>query len=130
MEEGALLEPLGVAHNAIEQLEVENEAVLILGAGAIGMLACQVAKALGATKVYVADISDERLDKAKTLGADVGINVIKENVKEVIMAATSGDGIGRICEITGAPSMVNGMFSLLRKAGIAVMVGIPKEPLH
>ena len=50
MEEAALLEPLGVAHNALERCEVENEAVLIIGCGPIGLMACAVAKAMGATR--------------------------------------------------------------------------------
>ena len=44
------MEPLGVSHNAIEQLEVQGEAVLVTGCGPIGLLACSVAKALGATR--------------------------------------------------------------------------------
>lgn len=46
------------------------------------------------------------------------------------MAETKGDGIGRICEMSGAVSMVNSMFSMLRKGGFVVMVGLPKAPLH
>ncbi len=50
VEEAVLLEPLGVAHNAVEQLEVKGRDVLVLGCGPIGLLACSVAKALGATR--------------------------------------------------------------------------------
>ena len=50
-DEAALLEPLGVAHNAMEQLKVSGEAVLIIGAGTIGILACTVAKIMGATRL-------------------------------------------------------------------------------
>lgn len=46
------------------------------------------------------------------------------------MRETQGDGVARICEITGAEVMINSMFSLLRKGGRIVMVGIPKQPLH
>ena len=49
-EEAVLLEPLGVAHNAMELLEVMGEDVLITGAGTIGILACSVAKAMGAAR--------------------------------------------------------------------------------
>ena len=45
------------------------------------------------------------------------------------MRETSGNGIGRVCEMSGAPSAVNNMFSLLRKAGHVVMVGLPKQPI-
>ena len=49
-DEAALLEPLGVSHNAIEQLEVKDEDVLIVGCGPIGCLACSVAKSMGAKR--------------------------------------------------------------------------------
>ena len=49
-EEATLMEPLGVAHNAMEQLDVKKEDVLILGCGPIGLLACSLAKAMGASK--------------------------------------------------------------------------------
>jgi threonine dehydrogenase-like Zn-dependent dehydrogenase len=50
VDEAVLLEPLGVAHNAIERLDVKDQQVLVLGCGPIGLLACSVAKALGATR--------------------------------------------------------------------------------
>ena len=49
-DEAVLLEPLGVAHNALENCEVCGQDVLIIGCGPIGLLACSVAKALGAKK--------------------------------------------------------------------------------
>ncbi len=49
---------------------------------------------------------------------------------QVIMKETDGDGIGRICEMSGSDLMVNSMFSMLRKGGRVVMVGLPKKPLH
>ena len=47
-EQAVLLEPMGVAHNAIERLEVENEDVLVIGCGAVGLLGISIAQALGA----------------------------------------------------------------------------------
>jgi len=129
-ESAALLEPLGVAHNAMEQLQVEGEAVLIIGAGAIGILACSVSKAMGATRVLIADPNPSRLELASSMGADRCINVKDEDLAQVIREETNGNGIGRICEMSGAATMVNSMFSLLRKAGHVVMVGLPKSPLH
>jgi threonine dehydrogenase-like Zn-dependent dehydrogenase len=47
-----MLEPLGVAHNGIERLEVKDEDVLVIGCGPVGLLAQRVAKVMGA-KRYV-----------------------------------------------------------------------------
>ncbi len=52
VEEAVLLEPMGVAHNAIERLEVAGEAVLVIGCGAVGLLGTSVAKSLGATRYH------------------------------------------------------------------------------
>lgn len=49
-DEIALLEPLGVSHNAIEKLEVKGEDVLVIGCGPVGLLAIASAKALGANR--------------------------------------------------------------------------------
>ena len=45
--EAVLLEPMGVAHNGIERLEVNGEAVLVIGCGPVGLFAIACAKALG-----------------------------------------------------------------------------------
>ena len=46
------------------------------------------------------------------------------------MEHTGGVGMGRICECSGASVMVNSTFSMLRKGGQLVLVGLPKQPLH
>ncbi|XP_014768421.1 L-threonine 3-dehydrogenase [Octopus bimaculoides] len=128
--EATLLEPLGVSHQAIESLEVQNEDVLIIGCGAIGLLATSVAKALGANRVICTDVIDERLQLAKKMGADVTVNSSNQDLKNFIMNLTNDDGINRICECSGSTIMVNSMFGMLRKGGHIVMVGLPKEPIH
>ena len=46
------------------------------------------------------------------------------------MRETDGDGIGRICEMSGNDVMMNSQFSLLRKGGTVVQVGISRKPLY
>jgi len=131
--DAVLLEPMGVAHNAIETLSVKDESVLVIGCGPVGLLAIACAKALGATKVFAADILDERLELARIMGADETFNSSiggTEFVKQKIMQLTGGDGIGRICEASGCAAMLNGCFSYLRKGGWVTIVGLPKQPLH
>lgn len=48
-----MLEPLGVAHNAVERLEVAGENVLVIGCGPVGLLVLMVAKALGANRFII-----------------------------------------------------------------------------
>ena len=50
-EEAVLLEPMGVAYNALERLDVSGRDVLILGCGPIGLMGCAIARALGAKRL-------------------------------------------------------------------------------
>ncbi|KAL8585037.1 hypothetical protein ACOMHN_043673 [Nucella lapillus] len=129
-EEIALLEPLGVAHNAVERLAVEGQDVLVTGSGPVGILAQSVAKALGAKRVIATDIEDKKLELARQMGADITVNTKNQDLKEVVMKLTDGVGVDRICECSGVSSVVNSTFSMLRKGGHMCLVGLPKQPLH
>lgn len=126
----AMLEPLGVAHNAVERLDCQGENVLVIGCGAVGILVQKVARSMGAKRIIAADIDEEKLQFAKTLGADVIVNTKETDLKEFIKSFTEGVGMGRICECSGAAMMVNATFPMLRKGGQLVLVGLPKQPLH
>ena len=93
---------IGVAYNGVSKIDVKNQEVLILGAGAIGLLASAVSKALGAKKVVVVDINWDRLNLAKDMGADVLINSKEVDLKNEIMKLTNGDGFPRLIEASGA----------------------------
>jgi L-iditol 2-dehydrogenase len=74
-EAGAMIEPVGVAVRALRQGSLRaGERVLIFGAGNIGLLLVQAARALGAGLVAVTDILPERLALARELGADQAID--------------------------------------------------------
>lgn len=77
LEMGALVEPLSVALHAGDRAALPEKAtVLVLGAGAVGLLCCAVAKVLGAKRVVVADINADRVQWAKERGfADAGVVV-------------------------------------------------------
>lgn len=76
LEEGAMCEPLSVGIHACRRANISPDTkVLILGAGPIGLLTMLAARAFGAPRVIIADVDDHRLSFAKTLGADVTIQV-------------------------------------------------------
>ena len=67
--EGAMMEPTAVAVHAAKQFPaIKGAKAVVLGCGPIGILVAQAAKALGAEKVMVTDISDKRLEIAKSVG--------------------------------------------------------------
>jgi len=125
-----LLEPFGVAHHAVEEVQVAGDNLLVIGCGPIGLMSIAVARALGAVTVIAADVIPARLELAKKLGADHVINTIDTDILVAVKALTNNDGAGCIIEASGFGPLVNRSFSLLRKGGRILMVGLPKTPLH
>lgn len=66
----AMVEPLAVAVHVGNRIKFNEKTILITGAGTIGLLVLQVAKAYGAKRVVVTEINEYRLKLAKQLGAD------------------------------------------------------------
>jgi L-iditol 2-dehydrogenase len=112
----ALLEPLSVAIHATRKARVrEGDAVLVSGAGPIGLLMTQVAAVRGATTVTVTDVSQARLETAAELGAT-----------EVTLAANApADGrFDAYIDCSGAPSAIAAGICSVRPGGAAVLVGM------
>ena len=88
-EQGAMFEPSTVALHGLFQNDYQGgQYVAVLGGGTIGMFTMQWAKIFGSKKVVVFDISEERLELAKRLGADEVINTTKDNYMEAAMDIT------------------------------------------
>jgi L-iditol 2-dehydrogenase len=118
-EEGALMEPLSVAIWACRKGRVgPDTGVLVTGAGPIGQLAVQVARALGATEVTVTDVNSHRLAVATEGGATRTIDVSQLPLDEAGVEADV------LLECSGHPDAVSGGLRALRPAGRAVMVGM------
>ena len=93
----ALVEPFTISYRAAVK---PGDKVLVVGAGPIGLFALIAAKAQGA-EVYVADILDGRLEKAKHFGADGVINSKTSDIKEEAMKVTGGNGFDVCVEACG-----------------------------
>jgi NADPH:quinone reductase-like Zn-dependent oxidoreductase len=99
-----------------------GQSVLIQAAGSgIGSAAVQVAKLAGAT-IFVTASSDEKLERAKALGAHHLNNYSKENFAEKVMALTGGRGVDVIMEHIGGEAFTRSLQCLAR-GGIIVTVG-------
>lgn len=120
-EEAALCEPLSVGIWACRRASLAaGDRVRVSGAGPVGILAAQVARALGASTVVVTDVSDFRLGKARELGFEV----------ERSGAAEGGPGredADVLLECSGAPGVLAEGLWRLRNGGRAAMVGMPKQ---
>jgi len=114
----ALVEPLSVGVWANRKARVGvGSRVLVTGAGPIGVLAAQVARASGAAFVGIVDISSERLAAAERFG----FSAVVDGRSTVDFSDLSPDVL---LECTGAVSVVRAGIRALRPAGTAVLVGM------
>jgi len=126
-EQACLIEPMGVAHNILERIDIVDQDILIIGCGPVGLLAIACARGMGAKRIYAADVIPEKLEFAEKMGADQVIDVTKADLHETMMKATNGDGIARICEISGHAPTLAKCLKYLRKGGKLGLVGLPKS---
>ena len=131
-EEGALLEPFGVAVHGIERTGIEpGDTVLVMGSGPIGIFAQQVAKASGASMVIAAELKQFRLDLAKRIGsADVYVNTEKEDIVKRTMELTNGRGADAVIELAGVPITIRQAFQALKKTGRVGLLGLSEKPVE
>lgn len=128
--EGALVEPTAVAVQAIKEGEVLfGDTVAIFGAGPIGLLTVVAAKAAGASKIFVADLSPERLAKAKDLGATHVINSGEDDPVEIIKNNTDS-GVDVAFEVAGVAPTLKVSIDVTKARGTVVIVSIFGHPIE
>lgn len=129
-EQGAMFEPATVAIHGVFQNDYHSgEYVAILGGGTVGMFTMQWTKIFGSKKVVVFDISEERLELAKRLGADEVINTKEEGYMEKAMAITGGKGYGFVFETAGQVPTMHMAFELAANKAHVCFIGTPHENL-
>ncbi|MCL1818634.1 MAG: zinc-binding dehydrogenase [Spirochaetaceae bacterium] len=126
---GALMEPLATAVHCLSKGIISGDSVAILGAGAIGQMAIDIARALGAAKIFVLSRSEKKLAESRRRGADVVINGDTQDFVKIIKEETGGVGVGAAIDMTGDEKVLNGCVEALRVAGRLVCVGMVKKPL-
>ncbi|HIX64144.1 MAG TPA: zinc-binding dehydrogenase, partial [Candidatus Mediterraneibacter colneyensis] len=122
--EGAMIEPLSVGMHAAARAEASpGQSVLILGAGCIGLMTLLACKNRGVSDITVADLFDNRLEKAKELGASRVINAAETDTIEEIGRLTGGEGVELVFETAGSSATAKQIPYLVQAGGKAVMVG-------
>jgi NADPH:quinone reductase len=124
-EAGATPEVYITAHDALRQCNITaGDSVLIHAAGSgVGVAAIQIAKMLGAATVLGTAGSNDKLDRARELGMDVGINYREQDFAEVVKEATGGRGVDVILDVIGAGYWAQNIASLA-PLGRMVLVGL------
>ncbi|MGI9474329.1 MAG: galactitol-1-phosphate 5-dehydrogenase [Rubripirellula sp.] len=123
-EEAALVEAVSVAVHATNVTPITlGDTAVVVGAGMIGLLTLQAARAAGATRIIAVDLNDKRLQVAKELGADDVIRGDQCNAAETIVKMTEGRGADVAFEVVGATPTINTAIESVRKGGNVTLVG-------
>ena len=124
-EDGAMLEPLGVAIHAVDLGKVRaGGAVGVVGCGPIGLMVLQLARLGGAATVVAVDPLPHRREAAERLGADVVMTP-----EEALAAAANGGGVevDTAFDVSGHHQAVDVAVNMARPGGRVVLAGIPDE---
>jgi L-iditol 2-dehydrogenase len=120
----ALLEPASIGTHAANRASISNDdTVVVIGAGTIGLFILQGARLQGAAKVIAVDINEFRLDLAKKIGADRLINPLESDLSEAVLQETEGKGANVTLEAVGYAKTFADAVSITRMGGQIVAVG-------
>lgn len=116
--EAALTEPLACCLNGQGNAQVGlDDVVVILGAGPIGLMHVQLARAAGARHIIVSEPHEHRRAMAKKAGADAAVDPIAADLREAVLELTKGLGADVVIVAIGIPSLANDALHLVRKGG-------------
>jgi len=122
--EGALIEPLAVGFHASNQGGAHlGQTAVVMGAGCIGLVTMMALRAEGVDKIYVVDVIEKRLQKAKELGATEVINGKEKDAVEEVLRLTGGAGSDLVLETAGTDITANQAVRMAKKGSTIVMVG-------
>jgi len=123
-EQGALVEPVSVAVHAIQRAgELTGRRAVVLGAGPIGNLVAQAARAAGA-QVLITDLSDHRLEIARRCGLMETSNPAREDLATASRRAFGAQGFDLAFECVGVEATLDAAVANLAKGGTLIVVGV------
>ena len=122
--EGALIEPLAVGLNAAHASGIQSgQTAVVLGAGCIGLLTMMALKSMGVTDITVCDLFDNRLEKAKELGATRVINSRETDPVKAMDDLTGRRGVDYVFETAGSKATAAQSVYLVKRGGAVMMIG-------
>jgi len=122
--QAALIETAAVGVHAANRTPlVLNDTVVIVGTGAIGLVALQAIRLKGAGKVIVTDLSRPRLELARKLGADVTVRADEEDLLGALRAVTGPEGADAVLEAVGIQATIDTALKITRKGGALTLIG-------
>lgn len=129
LEEGAVLENLGIAMHAVEvEHHDPGDWAVIIGAGPIGILAAQTLVAWGVNTV-ITDLADPRLDFARQYTGATVVDVKRADPVQKVLELTKGQGADFVIEMAATQAAMDQAFDMVRLRGTVVTIGTFDEPV-
>src|SRR5205814_348978 len=123
--QGAMVEPLANAVHVLSLVPANPlETVLVLGAGTIGLLCMQAARAKGARRIVITDTNPHRLEVARELGADAVANPKQASVVDLARGESEGIGVDLAIDAVGTPDARRDAIRSVRPGGDVVWIGL------
>ena len=120
----AMTEPLSVAFHAVRLARPEvGESAVVVGAGMIGLLLIQVLRASGCSTIFAFDVDENKLRRARELGADLGLDSRSGESIRQVTERTDGRGADMAFEAVGITAAVGSAVEAVRMGGRVVLVG-------
>jgi threonine 3-dehydrogenase len=127
---GAIFDPFGNAVHTALSFPLVGEDVLITGAGPIGLMAAEVARHVGARFVVITDVSEYRLGLARSMGADLALDVSRESIADAQRRLGMVEGFDVALEMSGHPTALPDVLANLNHGGRVAMLGLPSAPIE
>ncbi|WP_183512012.1 L-threonine 3-dehydrogenase [Paeniglutamicibacter cryotolerans] len=126
---GAIFDPFGNAVHTALSFPLVGEDVLITGAGPIGLMAIAVARHAGARKIAITDISEQRLELARGIGADLAIDVSRTRIRDAQKDLAMVEGFDIGMEMSGHATALPEMIENMNHGGRIAMLGLPTSSI-
>lgn len=128
--EGSMNDTLGVALHGVELVDIHpGSTVVVIGPGPIGLCAMRIAKAKGATRLIMVG-RGARLEAAAKLGADITVDIQKEDPVQAVRQITKELGADVVLECSGAPGTLVQAIYMARRGGKISLIGVAKDEVR
>jgi threonine 3-dehydrogenase len=126
----AIFDPFGNAVHTALSFPLVGEDVLITGAGPIGLMAAAVCRRVGARYILITDVSQPRLELARTMGVDLAIDPREQTIVAAQKKLGMVEGFDVALEMSGHPSALSDIVANLNHGGRVAMLGLPSAPIE
>ena len=131
-EEAAMLEAVSIALHGVNVTQMKGgETALVIGAGMIGLLTAQAARAAGCKSVMIADVDAGRLTMAEEVGIPDTLHLSGDDLVAEILRRTNGRGVDVVLEAVGRAETVTASIECVKRGGTVTLIGNiqPQVPL-